>query len=293
MANFIASVVSRFTSSEPTFPADVPFIDDDPCNGCQDPCNDHPQLPGYLQKKIEGGPLINTMKPYKKHIMVFEGVSRGWRERLEEADSFTTRVDKAVDEVKGGIRTIVTAADRMMDEGDGQVCQLTKTTDPVITDDTSATIVVFPELLQLMDVKATAISSTVEALLLNSTLPPSVRSVPLEGNAWIFVCTHKKRDKRCGVAGPMLVNEFRTATEEMGLDEQVQIFGCSHFGGHKFAGNIIIYHRDPVVDGNWYGRVRTCHVRPILQSTIKEGKIFRELWRGRMEAHERPGTIHW
>ena len=36
--------------------------------------------------------------------------------------------------------------------------------------------------------------------------------------------------------------------------------------------------------GDWYGRVRTCHARPILETTVKQDKIFKELWRGRMDA---------
>ncbi|KAJ3035272.1 hypothetical protein HK097_004247, partial [Rhizophlyctis rosea] len=91
------------------------------------------------------------------------------------------------------------------------------------------------------------------------------------------------RDKRCGVAGPILVSEFRKAAIELNMADQIVVMGVSHFGGHKFAGNVIVYHRNPKINGNWYGRVSACHVRPILISTVREGKVFKRLWRGRME----------
>ncbi|KAI8824369.1 Sucrase/ferredoxin-like-domain-containing protein [Fimicolochytrium jonesii] len=274
------------------FPADVPFTDADPCAGCATPCTTHEQIPGYLQKKIEPGPLVGTMKPYKRHIMVVEGTSRTWRERIEEGDEekVTNAVSKAVEIAELGYRTIVTACDPMPEESDAAASAGTE----------GHAVWLFPDLLSIPSVDAASATGAIDTLLAMKDAPvpsvdPSANSidavttssnpltpVPLEGRAWIFVCTHKKRDKRCGVAGPLLVNEFRRALKEMNIDD-VHVFGCSHFGGHKYAGNVIIYHRNPAVDGNWYGRVTACHVRPILQTTILDGQIFKELWRGAMQ----------
>lgn len=55
---------------------------------------------------------------------------------------------------------------------------------------------------------------------------------PVQGS-WILVCAHKRRDKRCGVAGPMLIQEFQRVIQEMGLQEQVFVHAVSHVGGHK------------------------------------------------------------
>ncbi|KAJ3159076.1 hypothetical protein HDU86_001975 [Geranomyces michiganensis] len=293
---FIKNVVSLFSpspageSSDP-FPDSVPFTDTDPCAACADPCTDHPQLPAYLAKKIEPGPLVGTAgKPYKRHIMVLEGSGRSWPERLESTDGsngITPIIGELAAQVgeRVGYRTIVTAAETFGDDT-AKVAAPPSKDDKTTPTHAHAQVMLFPDLLRIPDVTAQTAAELVPALLEHGTVPQAFAPTAMRGKAWIFVCTHKKRDKRCGVAGPMLVDEFRKAVVEMGLEGEVEVFGCSHFGGHKFAGNIIIYHRNEAVDGNWYGRVKTCHVRPILQTTINDGKVFKELWRGAMQRDE-------
>ncbi|KAJ3168690.1 hypothetical protein HDU87_000976 [Geranomyces variabilis] len=290
---FIKNVVSLFSPAASTdpFPDSVPFTDTDPCAACADPCTAHPQLPAYLAKKIEKGPLVGTAgKPYKRHIMVVEGSGRSWPERLENTDG-TSGITPIIGELAAqvgervGYRTIVTAAESFGSENSNSSSSSSSTTatSAAPRDGTHTQLMLFPDLLRIPNVTAQTAAELVPALLEHGTVPPTFAPTAMRGKAWIFVCTHKKRDKRCGVAGPMLVDEFRKAVAQMKLEGEVEVYGCSHFGGHKFAGNIIIYHRNPAVDGNWYGRVKTCHVRPILETTINEGKVFKELWRGAMQ----------
>jgi hypothetical protein len=90
-----------------------------------------------------------------------------------------------------------------------------------------------------------------------------------------LICGHTKRDKRCGWAGKMLSEEF--SKELADQRDNICIAQVSHVGGHKWAGNVLIY---PI--GDWYGRVRTCDVRPIVQKCLQEGKAIKDLWRGRL-----------
>lgn len=130
---------------------------------------------------------------------------------------------------------------------------------------------------------------------------------------------------RCGILGPILRDEFETqlsaarisvlkgAVEavlkgavEVGEREGELLSGTSsaeeggpaarvglisHIGGHKFAGNVILYippgSRTAGGDDNslagcgvWYGRVEPKHVEGIIQETILEGKVIEELFRG-------------
>ena len=110
----------------------------------------------------------------------------------------------------------------------------------------------------------------------------------------ILVCGHGKRDERCGVMGPLLLNEFRKHTAGGSLYETASI---SHIGGHVWAGNVIIYfpheYRYPghdVSDSNglhplrqtgiWYGRVQPKHVQGIVEQTLEKGIVIDELLRG-------------
>ena len=65
----------------------------------------------------------------------------------------------------------------------------------------------------------------------------------------------------------------------------------SHIGGHKFAGNVILYfppgmkgkdgkEHDLVGCGIWYGRVEPKHVEGILKETVADGRVIEELFRG-------------
>ncbi|KAJ3488712.1 hypothetical protein NLI96_g2672 [Meripilus lineatus] len=52
----------------------------------------------------------------------------------------------------------------------------------------------------------------------------------------------------------------------------------SHIGGHKFAGNCIIY--TPHGAAVWYGRVTPHNIDPIVKETIIDGKVLPEFLRG-------------
>ncbi|KAG8758886.1 hypothetical protein FRC14_007151 [Serendipita sp. 396] len=60
------------------------------------------------------------------------------------------------------------------------------------------------------------------------------------------------------------------------------ILKISHIGGHKYAGNVILYTPQGPNTGTgiWYGRVSPHEVPAVVQHTIIEGKILPELLRG-------------
>lgn len=134
----------------------------------------------------------------------------------------------------------------------------------------------------------------------------------------VLICGHGGRDARCGIFGPLLRTEFSTALEREGLDvltgameidsqnmeetkglaseEATEKLGArvgliSHIGGHKFAGNVILYippsmkmadgKKNPLAGcGIWYGRVEPKHVEGIVKETLLGGRVIEELFRG-------------
>jgi (2Fe-2S) ferredoxin len=52
----------------------------------------------------------------------------------------------------------------------------------------------------------------------------------------------------------------------------------SHVGGHKFAGNVIIY-----PGGHWYGRVQPCDAKVIVEEHLMKQRVVKERWRGVMD----------
>ncbi|KAK4227084.1 altered inheritance of mitochondria protein 32 [Podospora fimiseda] len=137
----------------------------------------------------------------------------------------------------------------------------------------------------------------------------------------VLICGHGGRDQRCGVYGPLLKGEFEKRLPEQGLEvlngpvevgeeDWSKVFGwlkaleegkpdkakrkptarvglISHIGGHKFAGNVIIYLPPGLKTGSgkphplsghgiWYGRVEPRHVEGIVGETIRNGKVIED-----------------
>lgn len=100
----------------------------------------------------------------------------------------------------------------------------------------------------------------------------------------ILICGHGGRDQRCGILGPLLQSAFRKELERRSIDADVGLI--SHIGGHKYAGNVIMY-IPPVMASNelkgagvWYGRVGPEHVEGIVGETLVRGRVIAELLRG-------------
>ena len=76
------------------------------------------------------------------------------------------------------------------------------------------------------------------------------------------------------------------AASAAGMSARVAL--VSHIGGHKFAGNVIVYVPPGWAAGGgelagrgiWYGRVEPRHVEGIVKETVLGGRVIRELWRG-------------
>ncbi|KAM3530740.1 hypothetical protein NHJ13051_001180 [Beauveria bassiana] len=139
----------------------------------------------------------------------------------------------------------------------------------------------------------------------------------------VLICGHGGRDMRCGILGPLLRDEFEKQLERKGVEvlqgpaqvqadtEAQQLEGkvsvpkntarvglISHIGGHKFAGNIIIYvpPGKKLADGSshpfaghglWYGRVEPKHVEGIIEETIVQGNIVADMFRGGIDPERR------
>lgn len=100
----------------------------------------------------------------------------------------------------------------------------------------------------------------------------------------ILICGHAARDTRCGTLGPILQSAFEKELARRGIAGDVA--HISHIGGHKYAGNVIIY-LPPGMRGNklagagiWYGRVGPENVEGVVGETVVGGRVVLELLRG-------------
>ena len=136
---------------------------------------------------------------------------------------------------------------------------------------------------------------------------PSVDHAFLTVDYFVLICTHMQRDRACGIAGPQLMAKFKQVLEEKPYAENlnVKVLAVSHIGGHKYAGNCIIYencdgrkvplgngkdrsgedHQVTSVsptNGDWYGYLDCDHVELIVQEHFCNNRVVYAHWRGRM-----------
>ncbi|KAI6164925.1 Sucrase/ferredoxin-like-domain-containing protein [Pisolithus thermaeus] len=134
----------------------------------------------------------------------------------------------------------------------------------------------------------------------------TLKSWVLPYSCLILLCSHKRRDKRCAIAAPVLEKkregwEVHTDLEDLSSKPTLEpylvsrlfpgqhralILRNSHIGGHKFAGNVIIY--TPTGASVWYGRVTSHHVESIVANTIIDGRVLSPILRGGLNI-ARPG----
>lgn len=113
----------------------------------------------------------------------------------------------------------------------------------------------------------------------------TVEELP-KNSVHIYVCCHAARDERCGVIGGLLLSTLReyisSPPQDIADDLQhldLQVFGSSHVGGHKYAGNMILY-RPQWRQGVWYGRISPSNVDEIMRETVIGQKVLGKHWRG-------------
>lgn len=113
---------------------------------------------------------------------------------------------------------------------------------------------------------------------------------PLNG-LHLYVCCHGSRDTRCGKLGRGLVNTLDSLIQKQQLQSVVQVLKCSHVGGHKYAGNVLVYGAMSPCDGDWFGGVNDSNAAEFLSGVLDaevgseggaEESALRHLWRGRM-----------
>lgn len=206
-------------------------------------------------------PLTGSVKPYRRHAFACTGVDR-WPARLEEAE---------------GLLGLMAREARDLREAAGDAVgtpKLTATEEP--SSGPGVDLLVFPEALRYQVADEADWRVVLREQLLGGARA-RVRSEPLPGRH-VFVCIHAARDERCGRCGPPLLAAVREAVAAACLDD-VTVRATSHVGGHKYAGNLLVY-----PEGVWYGYVRPDDAERLVHEHLVGGRVLTDLHRGTMLA---------
>ncbi|KAI9217338.1 Sucrase/ferredoxin-like-domain-containing protein [Blastocladiella britannica] len=295
------------------FPRDIEWSE--ACASCADPCADHrATMSARLAAKVATkAPLAGSIKPYTHHVVVCTGnTAHSWADHADRESPLLAAVEVACRSIQGdGIgRIMATVCDRMPKGGVQHFYSPMAAADGHHDEIECGDIMVFPTRKLITGVTAgnakrvledaffsadgsirpvdAVVQAAEEAATKGVEGLPVPAILPLDLDHCVLVCSHKKRDSRCGEAGPILIDAFHD--EIVRLEEArtfvhgtVGVFGTSHIGGHKFAGTLIVYSGG---EGHFYGRVRTCDVPTLVQEQILHGKAVKHLWRGRVTPPE-------
>lgn len=150
--------------------------------------------------------------------------------------------------------------------------------------ESEGTVLVFPD-AKVYDVSSSNASEFMKQVLNPNGDPSQIPSQPFQGKL-VLICGHEQRDIRCGLIAPILHNEFRENLKQRGLlynpidnAHGVRVGLVSHIGGHAYAGNVLYFDEDGLTI--WYGRCEARHVDGIIQETIINKNIIKEMFRGR------------
>ncbi|TVU28317.1 hypothetical protein EJB05_19831 [Eragrostis curvula] len=229
---------------------------------------------GFQRPELGKEKLAGTVQFYERHVFLCYKGPEVWPSRVEaaEPDAIPGLLAAAIKARKPDLKKPIKLT--ICDGEDG-------------TELSNGDVLIFPDMVRYKGLNDSNVESFVEEVLVKDTdwLPGSPEAMK---GSYVFVCSHGSRDKRCGVCGPVLIKRFKEEINGLGLDGQVSVSASSHVGGHKYAGNVIIFSSDTKGDvtGHWYGYVVPDDVPVLLHKHIGQGEIVEHLWRGQMGLSE-------
>ncbi|KAG6333507.1 hypothetical protein ID866_5583 [Astraeus odoratus] len=322
--------------------ADVPLTDES-CRSCPDPCDqDHDDFTGRLSIDMESE-MLGSVKPYRRQVVISTGKS-DWHREVTEADGTLAAFISKVDENLGGKRDIPRndtdgRASKALPPGlftqdtsrrlsilNGSHHALSPQHDPKSTVET---VIVLPDYKIVTGVPRTRDGA--ETLWKTALDPTYGRTGALERSdtlqSWILpytclilLCSHKRRDKRCAIAAPILEKTFtqyleqenwevhtdledpsgeptleslvNSSTEDGADPEMMYESQLKALTGRNRAlilrNSHIGGHKfsgnviiyTPLGASVWYGRVTPHHVKAIVKNTIIGGRVLPPILRG-------------
>ncbi|KAJ5306159.1 hypothetical protein N7508_005174 [Penicillium antarcticum] len=225
-------------------------------------------------------PLYGHIKSFHSHVLVATGRS-DWKEKVEQEKG---TLMEAFDETKSEHGRIMVSAsnlnapDHETAEGaDNATSVLILPSFTFVDNITQADV---PEVMsRFIDHPVTQLNE--KGTVAGAVAPISgISSRPCDLDYVVLLCSHKRRDARCGITAPLIKRELERHLRPLGLDRDADdsrpggagIFFVSHVGGHKFSANVLVY-RKKDQQMIWLARVRPEHCEGIVRYTLLEGKV--------------------
>lgn len=254
----LRNIFTRRYSSIPFDERPFPFSRFEPCcpeaaektaaNGFR-PCKVHP-FPEVIGRKVDFEADMTKLKGTNSHMVVCVGengpewhkakvekVRLGMVEAIEDAKKEAQAFSSRESHMPAGSNTLLTICDRERIQ-DNELNVPWPASDILLFPSFQVAKAVDPSNPQFKSLLQSAWSSEEQNL---KSVQPYIKVEDLKSTtqAVVLVCTHRMRDARCGVLGPLLIEELKRSLKEKGLHgeeakksgKHVDVFGTSHFGG--------------------------------------------------------------
>ncbi|PYI07568.1 hypothetical protein BO78DRAFT_417687 [Aspergillus sclerotiicarbonarius CBS 121057] len=218
-------------------------------------------------------PLYGHIKEFHTHVLVATGKS-DWTEKVEnEKGSLMEAFDESSHKSQHG-RFMISASNLESSDTDEKTEGTTILLLPSFT---------FIDSVQRSDVND-VITRFIDAPLSQNDIPANPESKlsprPCQYDYVVLLCSHRRRDARCGITAPLIKKELERHLRPLGLyrdanDERpggVGIFFVSHVGGHKFSANVLIYRKEQE-QMIWLARIKPEHCEGVVKYTLLQGKV--------------------
>ncbi|CAF1048113.1 unnamed protein product [Adineta steineri] len=258
LQRFLSTVTTRF----------------DPCTGCEIPCTTHVTYPPEIVKEIDQSNMDNSVEKHRRHLCIGQTFSHTqWPKHIKNLhDGYIKELERILTEKQSDIGYSVKLTSAVVESKN----DLKQTADWYLFPDqikiNNVTMKQIEPIIDKLFVKDQSVieikhkTKTIEQQLEeNNNLPVFSEQITCERlqGLWVLVCCHNQRDQRCGVIGPILVDEIEKYIQKTDRVDNIHSLKISHIGGHRFAGNVIVY-----PSGTWYGRVLPCHIPLLIDAHV-------------------------
>ncbi|KAL1917388.1 uncharacterized protein VTP21DRAFT_5044 [Calcarisporiella thermophila] len=209
--------------------------------------------------------LPATVGFHRHHLFVLSGQNpEAWPGRLELVDSYLMELGSVMKSLSVKVnRAFVMPSTNEAGQAEPE-------------DEEARDLLLFPNMLRLPQISSRHFPALADYIR-NPTAPTTLlKKAEKISGTHVFVCVHGTRDCRCGVYGTMLAENLIEIARQKGRPD-VKVWGVSHIGGHKYAGNAIVYPQ-----GDWYGLIHTREDATALLEHLDCNTVMWERWRGRL-----------
>lgn len=273
-------------SIDPVSPSDVKKIekvievcDESSCNGeCEDVSDVAAGENAFAKLKIEHEtPLFNSSKPPKLHFVIPTSQTDWAHDACSErSGSVENKIEQWCQRNEDNFKSV----------GEGKkfncaVSSLPKDImDIEVMKGKKNNVLVLPHFVWIDDLRSDEVDETLDRVvpLLLQERKEDIETLglrPALEQAFVLICSHMKRDKRCGVLAPYLKKTLDKQLQTHGLyrdnsdfsPDGVRVVFVNHVGGHKFSANMQIYLKkcNTLI---WLGRVSPANIPYVANELI-------------------------